>query len=213
MLELCAASLEQLFRKNDDHSKYLESMPPAEDVLYQLAIGLYYIQETGLIHRDIKPQNVLIWINPTTNEVLMKWGGLRFSKASKIKNNNSTLGWLAPELLNLLDNEDSDIIPTVKSNVFALGLVFGYYLLSGQHLFGSLTEIVYNIRENKPVNLQSNSDYLQKLMHLKSVKKFRFRIEIQDLAIQDLIKKILEPNPEKRMTSSDVAKELEHIRV
>jgi hypothetical protein len=50
-------------------------------------------------------------------------------------------------------------------------------------------------------------------MHLKSAEKFRFRIEIQDLAIQDLIKKILEPNPEKRMTSSDVAKELEHIRV
>jgi serine/threonine protein kinase len=163
-MELCAASLDQLFLKNDDHSKYLESMPPAEDVLYQLAIGLYYIHETGLIHRDIKPQNVLFWTNTTTNEVVMKWGGLRLSKGdSKIKKNYSTNDWLAPELLKLLDNGDGDIlIPTVKSNVFAQGLVFGYYLLRGQHLFGSPTEIVYNIRENKPVNLPSNSRFSTK---------------------------------------------------
>jgi hypothetical protein len=31
--------------------------------------------------------------------------------------------------------------------------------------------------------------------------------------MRDLIKKMLEPNPEKRMTSSDVAKELEQISV
>jgi serine/threonine protein kinase len=167
-MELCAASLDQIFSKNDDHSKFLESMPPAEDVLYQLAIGLYYIHETGLIHRDIKPQNVLIWTNPTTNEVVMKWGGLRLSKGDgKIKKNYSRNDWLAPELLNLLDNGDIDIIPTVKSNVFALGLVFGYCLLRGEHLFGSPTQIVYNITANEPVNLQGNSGFLQHLMHFK----------------------------------------------
>jgi serine/threonine protein kinase len=154
--------MDQLFLKNGPHSKYFESMPPAEDVLYQLAIGLYYIHETGFIHCDIKPQNVLIWTNPTTNEVVMKWGGRRLSKEDlEIKNMNSTLCWLAPELLKILDNGDSDALPTVKSNVFALGLVFGYYLLRGQHLFGSPTQIVYNITANEPVYLQSNSDYLQ----------------------------------------------------
>jgi serine/threonine protein kinase len=166
VLELCAASMDQLFLKNqnDDHSKYLEWMPPAENVLYQLTIGLYYIHKTGLILLDIKPQNVLVWMNSKTNEVLMKWGGLRLSKASKIKKNYSTNDWLAPELLKLLDNGDGDIIPTVKSNVFAQGLVFGYYLLRGQHLFGSPTQIVYQITANEPVNLQSNSDFLQHLI-------------------------------------------------
>jgi serine/threonine-protein kinase/endoribonuclease IRE1 len=166
VLELCAASMDQLFLKNDDHSKYLESMPPAENVLYQLAIGLYYIHEMGLILLDIKPQNALVWMNSKTNEVLMKWGGLRYSKSSKIKKNYSTNDWLAPELLKLLDKGDGDIIPTGKSNVFAQGLVFGYYLLRGEHLFGSPTQIVYKIMANKTVNLQSNSDFLKHLMHL-----------------------------------------------
>ncbi len=191
-------------------------MPPAEEVLYQMAIGLYYIHETGLIHRNIKPQNVLIWMNPTTNEVLMKWGGLRLCKGdNEITNMNSTLGWLAPELLKLLDNGEIDTLPTVKSNVFAQGLVFGYYLLGGQHLFGSPTQIVYNITENKPVNLPGNLDYLQHLMHF-NISKHKYDSVfpgIGNLAIQELIKKMLEPNPEKRMTSSDVAEVLEQIRV
>jgi serine/threonine protein kinase len=151
--------MDQLFLKNGPHSKYFELMPPAEDVLYQLSIGLYYIHKTGLILLDIKPQNVLVWMNPTTKEVVMKWGGLRYSKSSKIKNNNSTNDWLAPELLKFLDDRVSNILPTVKSDVFAQGLVFGYYLLRGQHLFGSPTQIVYKITANKPVNLQSNSRF------------------------------------------------------
>jgi serine/threonine protein kinase len=163
---LCAASLEQLFWKNDDHSKYLESMPPAEDLFYQLAIGLDYIHKTGLIHRDIKPQNVLIWMNPTTNQVLMKWGGLRLSKGgNKTEKNDSTLDWLAPELLKLLDKGDFDVLPTVKSDVFAQGLVFGYYLLRGQHLFGSPVKAASNIMANEPVNLQSNSGFSTLIYH------------------------------------------------
>jgi serine/threonine protein kinase len=166
-MELCAASLDQLFSKNDDYSKYLESMPPAEDVLYQLAIGLYYIHEKGLIHRDIKPQNVLIWMNPTTNQVLMKWGGLRLSKGNDdIKNRNLTFGWLAPELLKTLDKGEFNTLLTVKSDVFAQGLLFGYYLLRGEHLFGCPVKAASNIMANEPVNLQGNSDFTkQNLMH------------------------------------------------
>jgi serine/threonine protein kinase len=166
-MELCAASLDQLFLKDDDHSKYLESMPPAEDVLYQLAIGLYYIHEKGLIHRDIKPQNVLIWMNPTTNQVLMKWGGLRLSKGNDdIKNRNLTFGWLAPELLKTLDKGEFNTLLTVKSDVFAQGLLFGYYLLRGEHLFGCPVKAASNIMTNEPVNLQGNSDFTkQNLMH------------------------------------------------
>ncbi len=135
-------------------------MPPAKDVLYQLAIGLDYIHKRRLIHRDIKPQNVLIWMNSTTKEVLMKWTGLRFSKGGNIaKKSDSTFDWLAPELLKLLDKGEFDVLPTVKSDVFALGLVFGYYLLRGEHLFGSPVKAAANIMANEPINLQSNSGF------------------------------------------------------
>ena len=55
-------------------------MPPREDVLYQLATGLEYIHKIGMIHRDIKPQNVLIWVNPKNEQVLMKWADFGLSK-------------------------------------------------------------------------------------------------------------------------------------
>jgi serine/threonine protein kinase len=44
---------------------------------------------------------------------------------------------------------------TVKSDVFSAGLVFGYYLLGGDHPFGSALNVLLNIVNNEPVNLKS----------------------------------------------------------
>jgi serine/threonine-protein kinase/endoribonuclease IRE1 len=162
-------------------------MPPREEVLYQLATGLEYIHEKGMVHRDIKPQNVLIWVNPEKEEqVLMKWADFGLSK--KVNENGSfsisgvrgTDNWLAPELLKLLKEEEltdglegstlsSRQRGTVKSDVFAEGLVFGYFYLDGEHIFGKIpvnihsqTDINNNILKNNPVNISS------KLLQLKS---------------------------------------------
>jgi serine/threonine protein kinase len=52
-------------------------MPPETKVFLQLAEGLQYIHEKSLIHRDIKPQNVLIhvklsdkWFPPVTLKLM-----------------------------------------------------------------------------------------------------------------------------------------------
>jgi hypothetical protein len=43
---------------------------------------------------------------------------------------------------------------TVKSDVFAEGLVFGYFLSGGVHPFGSSShQIPVNVRKKEPVNL------------------------------------------------------------
>jgi serine/threonine protein kinase len=76
-----------------------------------------------------------------------------------------TYDWLAPEILKILKEENSPPSKsqesqsnkrgTVKSDVFTEGLVFGYFLLDGVHLFGSSFEIQVNILGNKPTNLES----------------------------------------------------------
>ena len=147
-------------------------MPSAEDVLYQLALGLEYIHKMRLIHRDIKPQNVLIKVN-ATNEVSMKWAGFGSSKSANKRGTCSmsgvrgTYNFFAPEILKMLEefektNSESGILPrrSVKSDVFAEALVFGYFLSGGLHLFGSIYNIESNIIKNNPVNLSSKKNIL-----------------------------------------------------
>ena len=170
-LELCEASMDKLFLKEGDPQKCCRRMPPREDVLYQLATGLEYIHKNGMIHRDIKPQNVLIWVNPKNEQVLMKWADFGLSKEVNERGTCSmselagTRNWLAPELLKIImpveesiDGSTSSLRPrgTIKSDVYAEGLVFGYFYLEGEHIFGNnIMNIANNIMKNNPVNITS----------------------------------------------------------
>ncbi len=140
-------------------------MPPQIEVLLQLAKGLEYIHQMGLVHRDIKPENVLISSDCTTQRVVMKWADFGFSKKVNERGSFSMSGvrgtydYFAPEILKYLDDESSTENEdkkrgTVKSDVFAEGLVFGYFLSGGVHPFGTTShQIQINLRTNAPVNL------------------------------------------------------------
>ena len=69
--------------------------------------------------------------------------------------------YLAPEILKLIDegsfdDNDEKKRGTVKSDVFAEGLVFGYFVNDGVHPFGvSDYQIAVNVRTKRPINLPS----------------------------------------------------------
>jgi serine/threonine protein kinase len=72
--------------------------------------------------------------------------------------------WYAPEWLKLLywpPTTRGQPRGTVKSDVFALGLVFAYLLLNGQHIYGSNEiEIINNILGDKAINIKSKLSYI-----------------------------------------------------
>lgn len=167
-MELCDASLNQVFLPSDDPKKYRgPNLPYYLVVLIQLATGLEYIHSQNLIHGDIKPENVLISVNSFNKMVTMKWtdfgflrllvsdnGTYQTNKLEGIKN------WLAPELLNIIDKleredtHEKEILleATVKSDTFAMGLVFAYFLKDGKHPYGSTkSEIQQNLRSQAEV--------------------------------------------------------------
>ncbi|XP_046637726.1 serine/threonine-protein kinase/endoribonuclease IRE1-like [Daphnia pulicaria] len=159
-MELCAASLDQLFLKSDDPRKYKgPKLPPHLEVFLHLALGLEYIHSKNLIHRDIKPENVLICVD-SAGLVTMKLADFGFSRdvnergTCTLSGIKETLNWFAPELLTSLESNDEELgRGTFKSDVFALALVFGYLLLDGQHLYGKAFQIPGNILKQAPIDL------------------------------------------------------------
>ncbi|XP_045027630.1 death-associated protein kinase 1 [Daphnia magna] len=204
-LELCVASLDQLFLELDNRKKYDGPMPRQIVVFSQLAKGLEYIHSKKLIYRDIKPSNILIMKSPGKNEeIIIKWSDFGLAKSVNEKGLHSWTGvrgtrsWYAPEVLKKLIKEEKaeqeEFWGTVQSDVFVLGLVFGYLFLKGEHLYGSSeTEIHINIIEKNPVNMQKINGELRKYY------------------ADDLLMKMLEDDPQKRKTSKEVVEQLESI--
>ena len=139
-------------------------MPHNFPLLLQLALGLAYIHSKELIHRDIKPENVLIHIDSTGDKITLKWAYFGLSKSMNERGSctlsgvKGTKNWLAPELLQLCQVQTSgQQRGTVKSDVFAEGLVFAYILLIGKHPYGSdVYEIQTNIVNKEPINMEGN---------------------------------------------------------
>ena len=161
-MELCTASLDQLFLKSDHPRKYKgPALPPHLKVFLQLASGLEYIHSKNLFHRDIKPANVLISVDPAKLLVTIKWGDFGLSKFVNERGTCTLSGirgtecYLAPELFKRLNSDEELGRGDIKSDVFAFALVIGYLLLDGQHLYGSNYDILMNIINKLPVNMDS----------------------------------------------------------
>lgn len=118
----------------------LGPLPPAQAVNYaaQAAVGLQHIHECGLVHRDMKPGNLLLDRAGTIR--ILDLGLVRFSEAeddnlTKLQNDHVVLGtadYLSPE--QALKSDDLDI----RSDIYSLGVTL-YFLLAGRTPFADLT--------------------------------------------------------------------------
>ncbi|CAG8547954.1 11824_t:CDS:2 [Gigaspora margarita] len=118
-LELCPASLYDLVERGStfQHANLLASLHPPSKILYQIISGLHHLHSMKIVHRDIKPQNILI--APSKNKKIIKDGVSQavvrvlisdFGLCKKLEGESSsfhnttnnvggTIGWRAPELL------------------------------------------------------------------------------------------------------------------
>ncbi|XP_046461710.1 serine/threonine-protein kinase/endoribonuclease ire-1-like [Daphnia pulex] len=161
VLELCAASLDQCFLPDRDLRKYKGALPSDQEVLLQMAKGLQYIHSMNLVHRDIKPENMMISITQPVHIKLADFGlckPVNQRGTFSISGIKGTQYWMAPEILALEDQPYSknDVEGankgrgTMRSDIFALGLVFFTFLTNGLHLFGSKNLIISNVMRGKP---------------------------------------------------------------
>jgi serine/threonine protein kinase len=135
---------------NKDLRMYLKnnsplSLPLAVDIMLQIAEGMKYLHESGVMHRDLKATNVLInvvenesYISPSVQVKLADFG------RSKLNLNNSrftTMGvgtaqWRAPEVF---QDEQNTEKYTNAGDVYSFALVF-FEVLTGEVPFANISK-------------------------------------------------------------------------
>ncbi len=110
-------------------------------IIYQIAEGLHYAHESGVIHRDVKPANIMLLPNGTVK--IMDFGIARLVNGQSTRTRSGdligTTSYMAPEQFR---GAEAD----VRSDIFAYGVIC-YELLSGVHPFqaNAVSAIIYRI--------------------------------------------------------------------
>jgi hypothetical protein len=109
-----------------------QSSKVALPILGQLAGALDYAHSFGLIHRDVKPGNVIV--SPSGHVTLTDFGVARAAQESRLTSTGSLVGtpqYMSPEHA---QGEEVDF----RSDIYSLGVV-AYELLTGRTPFGATT--------------------------------------------------------------------------
>ena len=159
-----------------DLSKFLNHKPLKEKYcrkyMKQLAQGLEYLLNKDILHRDLKPQNILL-----TNEYNIKITDFGFAKQINKDSLITTLCgspmYMAPEIIN---KQDYDI----KSDLWSVGIIL-YEMTYGHVPFnvGTFIELIKKMNSNE-INFTNKT------------------IKLSDDCL-DLLRSLLTKNPKKRI--------------
>ena len=150
----------------------------SRNIFKQLIETIKYIHSKGIVHRDIKPDNILLNLN--NNIKLCDFGvSKEIKKGQLLMDSCGTPAFIAPEIL--LD----DPYDPFMTDIWSCGVVL-YVMISGFFPFTGINE-------------------MQLHKHILSGKFPKLQNISNDL--NDLIYKILEINPRKRITIDEI---LEH---
>ncbi|MET9093027.1 transporter substrate-binding domain-containing protein [Streptomyces cyaneofuscatus] len=135
-----ARSLADLLR-----SERVLAVPRAADIGLQILQGLRAVHAASVVHRDVKPANVLVREDGTA--ILVDFGIATFEGAAQVTRSGSVIGtppYLAPELFT-----PGSPGPAPASDLWALGITL-YEMVEGRVPFagGEVWEVQENIRQS-----------------------------------------------------------------
>jgi len=124
----------------------IESIEECLDIIHKCCIALDFVHFHGIIHRDIKPGNI-IYNRPQGLVKLTDFSISHYLETKDLAKTLGTLPYMAPEHF----DETRDI--TVLTDIFALGCTM-YKILSGKFSFDGRPEtVIYSILSEAPTPL------------------------------------------------------------
>ena len=210
MMDLCAhGDLQQYFHKNPDKFKNVDIKL---DMMYQIANGLNFLHDNNIVHRDIKPNNILLANNPGHSEYIIKIADFGLAKYLDPNNETSAMhsivgcNWFkAPEFFNDLQSGKINYHKSV--DIFASGLTF-LAMIQPQNdpskLFPKIEGTMLNDTENKlPIGqcMINRHNLVQQQIQVVVEKDEHSNIEKM---IRRVIKRACNANPSWRITADQV---------
>ncbi|EAR87739.2 Serine/Threonine kinase domain protein (macronuclear) [Tetrahymena thermophila SB210] len=151
------------------------------DMMRQILQGFSYLHQNNIMHRDLKPDNILFFDKESFDVVISDMGLSQDVNENFVFKKCGTPGYVAPEILNSITGTDYG----VKSDIFSCGCLF-YRLVMGQPLFEGKSHVEV-LEENRKCKIDLSSTEFKKLPQ----------------QIQKVIENMLQINPEKRISAQE----------
>ena len=116
----------------------LRAVPTSVHLILGVAEALHHAHQRGVLHRDVKPSNILLDV--LGRPLLTDFNVAALSEESRGEQFGGTLAYMSPEHLKAMDLSlpgDAGEVD-VRSDIYSLGVVF-YEMLTGQKYWGQLS--------------------------------------------------------------------------
>jgi len=166
-----------------------DSLLPIEkvvEIVFKCAKALDYAHKQGVIHRDIKPTNILV-----TEDMDVKIGDFSIAHITKLDSTETMpMGLIGSPRYMSPEQVNEDFI-TNQTDIFSLGIVM-YELLTGKHPFAA----------------DNFSRLVQKILHEDPPKVTEFRSELSESLAKIVKKAMAKDRAERYQMGLDLASDL-----
>ena len=188
LLELAISDWNKEIKEREKQKKYYHEKEII-NILEQIIEGLIFLEKNGIAHRDIKPQNILVYENNVYK--LADFGEAKKMKDITIE---STLRgselYMSPALYNGLKYNKKDVVHNAyKSDVFSLGYCLLYAMTLSINILNDIREITYQNMLDLMISKALKIRYSQKIIKLiKNMLKLNENDRFDFMKIKDYLK-------------------------